>query len=50
MEKTTSANWKIRARSLIPIKIDKCKIITFPKIRDPGGNLSFIEGKKPYSI
>lgn len=47
-----SANWKMRARVLIPMKINKCKIITFPKIKDPRGNLSFIEGKNhiPFEI
>lgn len=47
-----SANWKIRARALTPLKIDKCKIIYFPKISDPRGNLSFIEEKRhiPFEI
>jgi len=47
-----SANWKARARTLIPLKIDKCKTIKFPKISDHRGNLSFIEGKRhiPFEI
>lgn len=47
-----SANWKIRARALIPLKTGKCKIIYFPKIGDRRGNLSFIEEKNhvPFEI
>lgn len=34
------------------MSIDKCHIITFPKISDQRGNLSFVEGKKhiPFDI
>ena len=33
-------------------RIDKCKIINLPKIHDPRGNLTFIEGTKhiPFAI
>jgi len=34
------------------VSISKCEIISFPKITDPRGNLTFIEGKKhiPFDI
>jgi dTDP-4-dehydrorhamnose 3,5-epimerase-like enzyme len=34
------------------MSLDSCKIIEFPKIQDPRGNLTFIEAKKhiPYDI
>ena len=34
------------------MSISKCEIISFPKITDPRGNLTFIEGKKhiPFDI
>ncbi|UCE39643.1 MAG: WxcM-like domain-containing protein, partial [Thermoplasmata archaeon] len=34
------------------MSLDPCKIIEFPKIQDPRGNLTFIEAKKhiPYDI
>ena len=49
MQKTKSGIMKIK---WIPMKIDKCKIITFPEISDSRGNLSFIEEKNhiPFEI
>jgi len=36
----------------MPMKIGKCKIIKFPVISDPRGNLAFIEGKNhiPFDV